>query len=47
MVVENGKSSKGGLLINNSRGILYAGSGKDFADKARVAAEKMIVDFGL
>ncbi len=47
MVVENGKSRKGGLLINNSRGILYAGNGLDFAAKARIAAEKMIEDFGL
>jgi orotidine-5'-phosphate decarboxylase len=47
MVIENGKSPKGGLLINNSRGILYAGSGKDYAEKAREAAERMIVGFGL
>ncbi len=47
MVIDNGKSSKGGLLINNSRGILYAGSGHDFAEKARVAAERMLAGFRL
>ena len=47
MVIENGKSSAGGLLINNSRGILYAGNGHDFATKARDAAEKMLAGFKL
>ena len=47
MVVENGRSSGGGLLINNSRGILYAGNGRDFAEKARQAALAMIPGFGL
>jgi orotidine-5'-phosphate decarboxylase len=47
MVVENGKSSRGGLLINNSRGILYAGNGPDFAAQARKAAEAMLPGFGL
>ncbi len=42
MVLENGKSSHGGLLINNSRGIIFAGSGPDFAEKARGAAERMV-----
>ena len=28
-----------GLLVNASRGIIYAGSGLDFADKARTAAQ--------
>jgi orotidine-5'-phosphate decarboxylase len=46
MVIENGKSSKGGLLINNSRGILYAGNGLDFAEKAREAAQQMLEGFG-
>lgn len=46
MVVDNGKSARGGLLINNSRGILYAGNGPDFAQKAREAAEKMLAGFG-
>jgi orotidine-5'-phosphate decarboxylase len=47
MVVENGRSSKGGLLINNSRGILYAGSGPDFARDARRAALTMLGGFNL
>ncbi len=42
MVLENGKSTHGGLLINNSRGIIFAGSGPDFAEKARGEAEKMV-----
>jgi len=45
MVMEHGKSSKGGLLINNSRGILYAGNGIDFAEKAREAAQRMLTGF--
>jgi orotidine-5'-phosphate decarboxylase len=47
MVIENGKSSKGGLLINNSRGILYAGNGLDFAEKSREAALEMLAGFAL
>lgn len=30
-----------GLLVNSSRAIIYASSGKDFAEKAREAAEEM------
>jgi len=33
-----GLNSKGGLLVNSSRGIIFAGSELDFADKARQAA---------
>lgn len=47
MVIDHGKSSKGGLLINNSRSILYAGSGHDFAMKARAAAREMLDGFRL
>ncbi|MDD4646168.1 MAG: orotidine-5'-phosphate decarboxylase [Bacteroidales bacterium] len=47
MVMEHGKSSRGGLLINNSRGILYAGNGIDFAEKAREAAQRMLTGFAL
>jgi len=37
--VKNGVDSKGaGMIINSSRGIIYAGAGKDFAEAARVAA---------
>lgn len=34
-------SEKKGIIINSSRGIIYAGSGDDFADKAREEAEKL------
>ena len=30
-----------GLLVNSSRAIIYAGSGKDFAEKARLEAQKL------
>jgi len=30
-----------GLLVNSSRGIIYASSGIDFADQARIEAEKL------
>ncbi len=40
-VCRNGLNSRGGLLINASRAILYAGSGKDFAERAREAALAM------
>lgn len=33
-VMKHGMNSSAGLLINSSRAILYAGKGKDFADKA-------------
>lgn len=36
-----GLNSKGGLLINSSRGILYASSGNDFAEAAREEAIKI------
>ena len=37
-VIQHGKNADMGLLINSSRGIIYAGSGEDFADKAKRAA---------
>jgi len=37
--VENGKDSRGsGMIINSSRGIIFAGEGKGFSDAARKAA---------
>ena len=30
-----------GLLVNSSRGIIYAGEGIDFAEKARASALKL------
>lgn len=40
-VCKYGLNSQCGLLINSSRGIIYAGSGKDFAEKAREEALKL------
>ncbi len=43
--VKNGRDSKGaGMIINSSRGIIYAGSGKDFADAARKAAMELRIE---
>lgn len=36
-----GLNELGGLLVNSSRGIIYAGSGVDFAEQARAAALKV------
>lgn len=40
-VCANGMNENVGLLINSSRGIIYASNGKDFAEKAREEALKM------
>lgn len=41
-VVRNGRTPDGvGLLVSSSRAILYAGSGDDFADAARLAASDL------
>lgn len=40
-VCEIGANSIGGLLINSSRGIIYASSGKDFAEVARAKAKEL------
>lgn len=40
-VLENGLNADGGLLVNSSRGIIYASSGTDFAEKAREEAKAM------
>lgn len=34
-----GLNNLGGLLVNSSRGIIFAGDGEDFAEKARAAAQ--------
>ena len=39
-VIGNGSNAKGGLLINSSRGILYASSGDDFAEAAALVASR-------
>jgi orotidine-5'-phosphate decarboxylase len=40
-VAQNGMNSQCGLLVNSSRGIIYASSGKDFATKAGEAAKEV------
>jgi orotidine-5'-phosphate decarboxylase len=40
-VVKYGWNNDCGLLVNSSRGILYASKGADFAEKARAEAEKL------
>lgn len=40
-VCKYGLSKSCGLLINSSRSIIYASSGKDFADRAREEAKKL------
>lgn len=40
-VVHYGMNKQCGLLVNSSRGIIYAGSGNDFAKKAREEAKKL------
>ncbi len=40
-VVEYGLNKDCGLLVNSSRGIIYASNGRDFAEKARESAEKI------
>ncbi|HPF53002.1 MAG TPA: orotidine-5'-phosphate decarboxylase [Draconibacterium sp.] len=40
-VAHNGLNSKCGLLVNSSRGIIYASSDVDFADKAKESGRKV------
>ena len=40
-VVKNGINNDIGLIINSSRGIIYAGSEKDFAEKAKKSAQEI------
>lgn len=40
-VCTQGMNAHGGLLINSSRGIIYASSGHDFEEKAREAAQQL------
>jgi orotidine-5'-phosphate decarboxylase len=41
-VMQHGMNADYGLLINSSRGIIFAGEGEDFAEKARAAALEMV-----
>lgn len=40
-VAKFGMNKECGLLVNSSRGIIYAGTGLDFAEKAREEAQKL------
>jgi len=40
-VSQNGMNTQCGLLVNSSRGIIYASRGKDFAQAAAVEAQKL------
>jgi len=40
-VAEHGLNNHCGLLVNSSRGIIYSGSGEDFADKAREESRRL------
>lgn len=40
-VAKNGMNNKCGLLVNSSRGIIYASQDVDFADEAKGAAQKV------
>jgi len=40
-VAKNGMNTKCGLLVNSSRGIIYASQDVDFADKAKLAAQEV------
>ena len=40
-VAKHGLNSDCGLIVNSSRGIIYAGNGRDFADKSKVVAKNI------
>ena len=46
-VAENGMNTDCGLLVNSSRGIIYASSGLDFAEVAGIEAKKLQVEMSL
>jgi orotidine-5'-phosphate decarboxylase len=43
-VAQNGMNARCGLLVNSSRGIIYASVDVDFAEKAKAAAEEVQVE---
>ncbi len=45
-VAQNGMNSKCGLLVNSSRGIIYASKDVDFAEKAKAAAQEVQSEMG-
>ena len=46
-IARNGMNADCGILVNSSRGIIYAGNGLDFAEKARLEAKKLQVEMAL
>ena len=46
-VVKFGKNKDVGLLVNSSRGIIYASSGEDFEQRAAEEAKKMAIDMAM
>jgi orotidine-5'-phosphate decarboxylase len=46
-VVKFGKNKDVGLLVNSSRGIIYASSGEDFEQRAAEEAKKMAIDMAI
>ena len=46
-VAKYGMNSDCGLLVNSSRGIIYAGNGLDFAEKAQLEAQKLQRDMAV
>ena len=45
-VAKYGMNDHCGLLVNSSRGIIYASSGEDWKEQARMAAKEMQVEMG-
>lgn len=43
-VVKYGKNKEVGLLVNSSRGIIYASNGEDFEEKAQLEAKKLAIE---
>jgi len=46
-IARNGMNADCGILVNSSRGIIYAGNGLDFAEKARLEAKKLQVEMAI
>ncbi len=46
-VAKYGMNTDCGILVNSSRGIIYAGTGTDFAEKAREEAQKLQKEMAL
>jgi orotidine-5'-phosphate decarboxylase len=46
-VAKYGKNADVGLLVNSSRGIIYASAGEDFEEKAAFEAKKMAIEMAI